>query len=792
MLNQVKNWTTVRFFLVVCLILAALSFHITALRSDSLNTNPSTVYLPTIIKTIIETPPADGSVPYPLVFVSRQIPPIGSAYWDEPNGIPGVGTFSRFEIAAPGKLLVREPNGSIRTLIDGSNPTPASLNLIDVNAPDVSYNGQQIVFAGIPAGNYPSSNPGGWRLYKINVDGTGLTQVTFSDRDIDLSQFGSAGNIFTNYDDTDPAWLPDGRIVFASTRYPSMAQYSGVRTTNLHTVNADGSGMNRITTERNGAERPVIDPLTGEIVFTRWWRNHRFAADSMQTITDPQGGYIQHLGLTTEPNHVGGPGNLNRNFWQLASIKPDGTDLTMWTGFLRLSTGTHAYGGAFTPGGDFITNFFPMANMTEAAGFGGLRRYQRGAYLYEPIVGVADFTLDYVSPSNPISYGIFNGSYAAEPDVLPDGRIVFSWAPDIYQDYGLHVINPDGTGQRLLYNEPGTTQLRARVIRQRPLPPILPDTVNQTANLLPPTAAGPYDTDGTFVFHALNVYFNAPVDFEIVNAPPVGSADTIRFYVDHQRHSPGSFPYLDWPVLLDVIPVNPNGSVINPNAPANVPLFEQLRAANGTVPVTMGPHGQQGQGSMKIDGAAHVTGMNFSPPNVVSRCVGCHTGHTMIPVPENPQDALWTNLATGAAVAVSSAHNPDRLNGLIDRRVMNGNIQQYWMSANGQRQNQWVELTFPVPVTVRTVRLYNPRHEGNTNLVVHNGTVRLYSDAAGNNEVASQSFGQLATAGTDVNFNEVLVRKVRVEIGQVSGQVTGMQSVSLAEIEVIARAEAGP
>jgi hypothetical protein len=140
---------------------------------------------------------------------------------------------------------------------------------------------------------------------------------------------------------------------------------------------------------------------------------------------------------------------LNRNFWQLASIRPDGTDLKLWSGYYRLSPHTHAYGGAFTPDGDFIANFFPMANMTEAAGFGGLRRYERGPFRYEAIVGVADFTLDYVSPSNPTSYGIFNGSYAAEPDVLPDGRIVFSWAPDIYQDYGLYVIHPDGSNQRL-------------------------------------------------------------------------------------------------------------------------------------------------------------------------------------------------------------------------------------------------------------------------------------------------------------------------------------------------------
>src|SRR5690606_10019218 len=114
------------------------------------------------------------------------------------------------------------------TLINGANPTTASLNLIDVNAPDVSYDGTRIVFAGLPQGNYdsrPARDLGAWRLYIINVDGSGLRQLTRSDR----GDFGGDFSGFNRYDDTDPAWLPDGRIVFSSTRWPAFAQYSGVR-----------------------------------------------------------------------------------------------------------------------------------------------------------------------------------------------------------------------------------------------------------------------------------------------------------------------------------------------------------------------------------------------------------------------------------------------------------------------------------------------------------------------------------------------------------------------------------
>ena len=65
-------------------------------------------------------------------------------------------------------------------------------------------------------------------------------------------------------------------------------------------------------------------------------------------------------------------------------------------------------------------------NMAEAAGFGGLRRYQRGPGTYTPVIGMTSLSLNYAHPQNPTSFGIYQGSYAAEPDVLPDGRLVFS------------------------------------------------------------------------------------------------------------------------------------------------------------------------------------------------------------------------------------------------------------------------------------------------------------------------------------------------------------------------------
>ena len=61
-----------------------------------------TVFLP-----LISVPPALTNSKA-VVFVSRQIPAMGTVYWNVPKGLPGVGPFSRFQVAAPGKLLMRE------------------------------------------------------------------------------------------------------------------------------------------------------------------------------------------------------------------------------------------------------------------------------------------------------------------------------------------------------------------------------------------------------------------------------------------------------------------------------------------------------------------------------------------------------------------------------------------------------------------------------------------------------------------------------------------------------------
>jgi len=173
--------------------------------------------------------------------------------------------------------------------------------------------------------------------------------------------------------------------------------------------------------------------------------------------------------------------------------------------------------------------------------------------------------------------------------------------------------------------------------------------------------------------------------------------------------------------------------------------------------------------------------------------VGCHAGHSQIAAPAVDADAEFTNLAPGATLRVSSARDASTIDGLIDRRVMKGEIWRYWNSDPGEPQDgQWIELVFPVPVSVRSVRLYDPRpgDEANSSIHVAQATVRLYADANASDLVGQGVATDVAVGGTDVAFADVVARTVRVDLDQVGGTFYGLAVASLAEIEVIARGEA--
>jgi len=718
------------------------------------------------------TPVVEGLPP--LVFVSRQRPDEGSWYWDEPRGMPGVGGHTRTRATPPGQLVLRESSGKITVLVDGENPTAASLDLVDVSAPHVTHDGAHILFAGIGASDMPTSGeyldeqfPGGWRIYRIGADGTGLEQLTDDDHDVahDLG-----------YDDTDPFELPDGRIGFSSTRWLTWAAYNLVRGSNIFLVDPDGTNLRRVTSERSGADRGIVEPATGMIVFGRWWRNPRFPYDAWDD--QAQGaGWSHHEGLTIESaDDAGGFGASDRLSWHQAAINPDGTRLIQWTGTHHKDDDNVAYGGVFRDDGCMIMNYFPQQDMTESSGFGGLRIGCPGPFDPIGLMGVTDHSLTLRSTEAP---WIYDSEYVTDAALLDDGRMIVSIAPDHYQDYGLYVVDADGGNRERILDWADTTELRTQVVRSRPDEVVVTDEITQVPSMETATPDAPYHVDGTFVFHALNVYANGPVDAPMVSGIKIGEAAEIRFFLDHQTDvQPAVEPARNWPVELKVVPFNAAGEAKDTEAPANTPLFEQVRAPDGTVPIL---------GAPEQKGVAHVAGFNYGRPGTTARCVGCHAGHTMIDVPDSDEDAQFSNVAPGGTITTSSSERPERDNTLINRRVEVDEDGLGWYSEKGLAVGEWAQLSFPVPIDVRSVRPWGPRAFAGSDLTLDNVTVTLYADEAATQVVASRSAGPIAGDGTDVLFNDVACRAVRVTVNQVTGKHNGFDAAGLAELEVIAR-----
>ena len=98
---------------------------------------------------------------------------------------------------------------------------------------------------------------GRWQIFEVRSDGTGLRQVTPGDEpDVD------------NYD---PCYLPDGRIMFCSTRcFHGVPCVGGGNTVaNLCRMNADGTEIRQLCFDQDHNWCPTV-LNNGRVLYARW------------------------------------------------------------------------------------------------------------------------------------------------------------------------------------------------------------------------------------------------------------------------------------------------------------------------------------------------------------------------------------------------------------------------------------------------------------------------------------------------------------------------------------------
>jgi len=173
-------------------------------------------------------------------------------------------------------------------VLEGLNPDSPVRSLVPKEKagflwrPDLSFDAKKIVFCLMPSGEKS------FHLYEVNTDGTGFKQLTFGD-----------------YDDLDPIHLPDGKLMFTTTRAHTYVRcgpshHSPV----LARCDADGKNIYVISRGNEPDYLPVLLP-DGRVIYTRW------------EYTDKEQKRVQSL-WTMNPDGTG-----VYAFWGNQSVWPD-------------------------------------------------------------------------------------------------------------------------------------------------------------------------------------------------------------------------------------------------------------------------------------------------------------------------------------------------------------------------------------------------------------------------------------------------------------------------------------
>jgi hypothetical protein len=334
---------------------------------------------------------------------------------------------------------------------------------------------------------------------------------------------------------------------------------------------------------------------------------------------------------------------------------------------------------------------------------------------------------------------------ACSPASLPDGRLLCSLTRGADADFGLWIVDRRGHAQRVL-DLPGTMELDAAVLAPRRTPPVIPVARHEVPPSLPTRRDQLDEHVTTFRFDCMNVFAQAPVDAPFVDAPRVQPGLRIRFFTTLTRPAVAGG---DSAVMIMEVPVAPWGAVHVDDLPADVPMFEQLVDAQGHV-VSTGA------------GPAHGTGSSANRLGTGTRCVGCHLGHSLLPVPNNSESASWTNLAPSSAVTASGPGADPRA--MVDRRARGAAARMEW---GGAGAGSWLRLSWPAPVEVREVALYGTGPACDA---------ILERDGAA---VATLAVARLAARGTRLPCAPTRVDAIRIRPRE--------RGVSLTEVEVTGR-----
>ena len=373
--------------------------------------------------------------------------------------------FAKRDVTAVGNptdAMIFRPGGDLITL-DLSSPSASEKNITtsytqgagDVSDPEVSFDGQRILFS------MRGPNDSRWNVFEYDAVTESLTRIIADDA------IANAG------DDVDPAYLPDGRIVFSSNRqersrqvladnniepYSHRDEYEREAAILLHVMNGDGTDVHQISFNQSHDRNPTV-LNTGEVMFARW-------------------------------DHVG-----NNNHFPIFFTNPDGTNIFVQYG--AFSPGNSMLHPREMPDGRVLTSLMSLSGTFEGGAlvavdirnFSEFNQPSSGAP--QGSVGQKQVTPFLIEFGRDISE---NGRYTT-PYPLWDGtnRALVSWSPfrpDTEIDpfsgeeeevegeplYGVYMLDMENDTQRpIALPEDGFSYIDPIALAPRPVPNTVSD-----------------------------------------------------------------------------------------------------------------------------------------------------------------------------------------------------------------------------------------------------------------------------------------------------------------------------
>jgi hypothetical protein len=256
-----------------------------------------------------------------------------------------------------------------------------------VRDPAVHYDGRRIVFA------WRKEGTDHYNLYEVRADGTALRQITDGP-----------------WDDIEPCWLPDGDLVFCSSRCKRWVNCWLTQVAVLYRCRADGSGLRPLSANAEHDNTPWVLP-DGRLLHMRWEYVDRSQVD------------YHHL-------------------W---TMNPDGTGQMVYFG--NLHPGTVMIDAKPVPGTDRVLATF--------SGGHGAREHQGPFVVVDPNGG----------PDERARVARVPGGSGRDPYPLAGGAVLFAG--------GRSVVLLDAARPHVLYTDPSLEVHEPRPLRPRPREPVI-------------------------------------------------------------------------------------------------------------------------------------------------------------------------------------------------------------------------------------------------------------------------------------------------------------------------------